>query len=190
MLSGRLQCKTCMVGPGPIGANLSAQACLRSSWPASCRLSTSSTQQRRIQVFPVRVASSQETDLPSGRPTLEAGFSLDCRAYVLVVLEIHQPGQAISANKAASHTFSMLPNVADQVADDTAVQSAVPLIGHDVDPSCHARTICECGKEDVDDRHKAGHDGAAIGRRLKSASVGPSPTMTVVADAARKKAYV
>jgi len=38
-----------------------------------------------------------------------------------MVLEIDQPVQAISANKAAAHTLSMLPNAADQVAGNTDV---------------------------------------------------------------------
>jgi hypothetical protein len=102
---------------------------------------------------------------------------LDRRADVFVVLEIYQPGQAISVNKAASDTFSMLPNAANQVAGDTDVQSAIPPIGHDVDPSCHARTICECGEEDVDGRHKASHDDEPIGRRVKLAPMGLVPAM-------------
>ena len=143
-----------------------------------CRPSTSSAQQRRIQVFPLRVPSSQEADLPSAGPTLETGFSLDSPAYVLVVFEINQPGQAISATKLLPTPSRCSQTRRTMSLGDTDVDSAIPPVGHDVDPSCHAGTICECGKEDVDGRHKAGHDGEPIGRRLMLAPMGPSPAMT------------
>jgi hypothetical protein len=75
-----------------------------------------------------------------------------------MVLEIHELGQAVTLNEAATGAFSMLPYTADEVVRDTDVQSAVPHISHDIDPAAHSQMICLHGKEDVDGRAKPGHD--------------------------------
>jgi hypothetical protein len=75
-----------------------------------------------------------------------------------MVFEIYQSRQVVSADKAASDTFSMFPNAADEVVGDTDVQSAIAPVRHDVNRASHARMLYENGKEDVDGRAAPGHD--------------------------------
>jgi hypothetical protein len=92
-----------------------------------------------------------------------------------MVLEIHELGQAVTLNEAATSAFSMLSYTANEVVRDTEVQSAVPLISHDVDPASHSRMICLHGKEDVDGRAKPGHDESRVTCVLKLVPIGSGP---------------
>jgi hypothetical protein len=75
-----------------------------------------------------------------------------------MVFEIYQSRQLVSADKAASDTFSMFPNTAEEVVGDTDVQCAIAPVRHDVNRASHARMLYENGKEDVDGRATPGHD--------------------------------
>jgi Ser/Thr protein kinase RdoA (MazF antagonist) len=74
------------------------------------------------------------------------------------MFEINQTSQPITLNESAPEPFPMFPNPANQIARDTNAERPIATIRHDVDPAAHGPMMFVGGEENVDGRHKAGHD--------------------------------
>ena len=117
------------------------------------------SQQRVVEVLPVRVLRADQVDLPRPRPMLHRLLALDRGGDLLVAFGVDQPLEPVALGEPLDRALAMLPGPARDVGGHAHIERPVPPVGHDVHPPpAHPAML-----QDVDARNKSGHDGGGGG---------------------------
>lgn len=91
--------------------------------------------ERLIQISPVRIHGVDKADLPGTGPMLDGVLALNGVADIIEALRINQSLQAVMLCKSVDKPLPMFIGSSRQVARDTDIQDAVAPIGHKINPA-------------------------------------------------------
>src|SRR2546422_8993276 len=97
--------------------------------------------ERVVQILPVRVHRVNEPHLPSTRPMFDCFLSLNGVTDVIEALVIHEYLQAVLLCESLNEAFPMLESATRQIARDAGIENAVPPIGNEINPAASHRSI-------------------------------------------------
>jgi hypothetical protein len=98
-----------------------------------------------VEVLPVRIAALDQPNLPGARPLLHGFLPLDRAGDVLVNLDMHQTGDAISLDEAGAAALPMFPDPPGDIVGDADVEGAVLAAGEDVNVIGHRPALTPMG---------------------------------------------
>src|SRR5262249_39724378 len=127
-------------------------SCFRRSTVKVCRTALERLRNLRPQIFPMRVISFDQIDLPSPLPFLHLEFAQPRSVQVFIGLVPDEQLTAVLLGEACDQSVAMLVRTSREVAGDADIERPVALARHDVDAAGFRRSspkLRSCGSRSL-----------------------------------------
>jgi hypothetical protein len=93
------------------------------------------------QILPSRILTRDKIEFPLSWPMFEPFLPLNCDLDPFMPFHVDETGQPVTSGERRPCTLPVFPGSARDVAGDPDVKGAERLVGHDVNPTAHHRSI-------------------------------------------------